>query len=83
MAELIRSQAQFMEKVNKPLQDESNSKSEVDELAITMAKLAKSKVELIMEMTRINVQIQPVPLKRLDEEMTLRATSCTQLGIKL
>ena len=83
MAELIRSQAQFMEKVNKPLQDESNSKSEVDELAITMAKLAKSKVELIMEMTRINVQIQPVPLKRLDEKMTLRATSCTQLGIEL
>ena len=58
-------------------------KSEVDELAITMAKLAKSKVELIMEKTKINVQIQPIPLKRLDEEMTQSATSCTQLGIAL
>ena len=48
-----------------------------------MVKLAKSRVELIMEKTRINVQIQPVPLKRLDKEMTLRATSCTQLGIEL
>ena len=36
-----------------------------------------------MEKRRINVQIQPVPLKRLDEEMTLRATSCTQLGIEI
>ena len=83
MAELGRSQAQFMEEVNKPLQEEPNSKSEVDELAIAMAKLAKSRAELIMEKTRINVQIQPVPLKRLDKEMTPRATSCTQLGIEL
>ena len=45
MAELRRSQAQFMEEVNKSLQEESNSKSEVDELAITMAKLAKSRAE--------------------------------------
>ena len=72
-----------MEEVNKPLQDESNSQSEVDELAITMAKLDKSRAELIMEKTRINVQIRPVPLKRWDEEMTPRATSCTQLGIEL
>ena len=77
MDELRKSQAQFMEEVNKPLQEESNSKSEVDELAITRAKLAKSRAELIMEKTMINVQIQPIPLKRLDEEMTLRATSCT------
>ena len=82
MSELRRSQAQFMEEVNKPLQEESNSKSEVDELALTMAKLAKSRDELIMEKTRINIQIQLVPLKRLDEEMTPRATSCTQLGIE-
>ena len=79
MAVIRRSQAQFMEEVNKPLQEESNSKREVDELAITMAKLAKSKAELIMEKRRINVQIKLVPLKRLDEEMTPRATSCTQL----
>ena len=83
MAELRRSQAQFMEELNKPLQEESNSKREVDELTITMAKLAKSRAELIMEKRRINVQITLVPLKRLDEEMTPRATSCTQLGIEL
>ena len=72
-----------MEEVNKPLQEESNSKSEVDELAITMAKLVKSRDELIMEKPGINVRIQPVLLKRLDEEMTLRATSCTYLGIEI
>ena len=55
LAKLRRSQAQFMEEVNEPLQDESNSKSEVDELAITMAKLAKSRAELIIEKTSINV----------------------------
>ena len=82
MAKHRRSQAQFMEEVNKPLQKKSNSKSEVDELAITMAKLAKSRAQLIMEKTRINIQIQPVPLKRLDEEMNPRATYCTQLGIE-
>ena len=43
MAELRRSQAQFMEEVNKPSQEESNFKSEVDELAITLANLAKSR----------------------------------------
>ena len=52
---LRRSQTQFMEEVNEPLKDESNSKSEVDELAITMAKLAKSRTELIIEKTSINV----------------------------
>ena len=57
MTELRRSQDQFIEEVNKPLQEESNSKSEVDELAVTMAKLAKSRAELIMEKTRIIVQI--------------------------
>ena len=49
MAELRRSQARFMEELNKPLQEESNSKNEVDELAITMTKLAKSRAKLIME----------------------------------
>ena len=82
MAELRISQAQFIEEVNKPLQEESNSKSEVDELAIMMAKLDKSRAKLIMEKTRINVQIQPVPLKRLDEETTAMAISCTQSTIK-
>ena len=48
-----------------------------------MVKLTKSRAELIMEKTRINVQIQPIPLKSLDEEMIPRSTSCTQLGIEL
>ena len=54
MAELRRfqvesgtSQAQFMEKVHTPSQEESKFESEVDELAITMAKLAKYRVELL------------------------------------
>ena len=40
-AELTTSQAHFIEKVNTPSQEKSNSESEVDELAIAMAKLAK------------------------------------------
>ena len=46
MAELRRSQAQFIEEMNKPSQEESNFKSEMDELAFTMAKLAKCGVDL-------------------------------------
>ena len=46
MAELRRSQAQFMEEVNEPSQEESNFKSEVDEWTFTMAKLAKCGVDL-------------------------------------
>ena len=44
-AESATSQAQFMEKVHTPSQEESKFESEVDELAITMAKLAKCRVE--------------------------------------
>ena len=32
-----------------------------------------------MELTRANVQILPIPFKRLKEKMALMATSCTQL----
>ena len=41
MDELRISQAQFMEEVNKPSQEELNFKGEVDELAFIMTKLAK------------------------------------------
>ena len=82
MAELRRSQAQLMEEVNKPLQEESNFKSEVDELAITMANLAKSRAGFFKEQTRINVQIQPIPLKSLEEKMTPMAISCTKSIVK-
>ena len=61
MAELRRSQAQFMEEMNNPSQEKTNFKSEVDELAITMANFAKSRVEFFKEEIRINVQIQPIP----------------------
>ena len=55
MAELRRSQAQLMEEVNKPSQEESNLKSEVDELAFTMTKLGKCGVDLSIkeEMTPV------------------------------
>ena len=85
MAELRRvqaksatSQAQFMEKVHTPSQEESKFESEVDELAITMAKLAKYRVELLKEETRTNVQIQPISLESLAKKKTPRVTSCTQ-----
>ena len=44
-AKLATSQAQFMEKVHTPSQKESKFESEVDELAITIAKLAKCMAE--------------------------------------
>ena len=59
------SQAQFMEKVCTPSQEESNVESKMDELAITMGKLAKCRAGLLMEETRTNVQIQPIPLESL------------------
>ena len=55
--ESATSQAQFMEKVHTPSQEESKFESEVDELAITMAKLAKCRAELLKGETRTNVQI--------------------------
>ena len=35
-----------------------------------------------MEVTRANAQIQPIPLKSLDEKMTPMVTSCTQSTIE-
>ena len=67
-----------MEKVNTPSQNESKLESEVDELAITMAKLVKCRVELLKGETRTNAQIQPIPLESLQKKKTPRVTSCTQ-----
>ena len=50
---------------------------------ITVAKLAKCRVELFMEETRTNVQTQPIPLESLEKKKTPRATSYTQLEIEL
>ena len=90
MAELRRvqidsatSQAQFMEKVHTPSQDESKFESEVDELAITMAKFAKCRAELLKRETRTNVQIHDIPLESLEKKKTSRVTSCTQLEMEL
>ena len=66
--ELTTSQVQFIEKVPTPSQEESNFESEVDELAITMSKLAKCRVELLKGETRTNVQIQPIPLESLEKK---------------
>ena len=82
MAELRKSQAQFMEEVHTPLQEKSNVKNGVDALAFTMAELAKTMDEMPKEEASVNIQIQPIPLKRLKEEMTPKATSYTQLGLK-
>ena len=54
----------------------------MDKLAITRAKLTLSMVEFFMEETKFNAQIQPIPLKILEEEMTLMVTSCTQSTIE-
>ena len=42
------------------------------------AECATSQVQL-MEVTRVNVQIQPMLFKRVKEEMAPMATSCTKL----
>ena len=49
----------------------------MDELAITKAKLTLSRAEFFMEKTKFNAQIQPIPLKSLEEEMTPMVTSYT------
>ena len=72
-----------METVHTPLQEESNFESEVDELAITMAKLAKCRAKLLKGETKTNVQIQPIPLESLEKKKTPRVTSCTQLEMEL
>ena len=48
-----------------------------------MAKLAKWRAKLFKEEASTNVQIQPIPLERLEEEMTLWATSYTQTKIEI
>ena len=58
-AKLATSQARFMEKVHTPSQDESNFESEVDELAITMAKLANYRAELLKGKRRTKFKFNP------------------------
>ena len=72
-----------MEEVNQPLQEELIFENEVDELAISMVELAKTRVELCMEETKANVQFQSIQLKSLEETRTLKATSHTQSEIKI
>ena len=82
MAALRKTQAQFMEEVHTPPQDESNVKNGVDELAFPMAELAKTMAEMPKEEGGFNIQIQPIPLKCLKEEMTPKVTSYTQLRLE-
>ena len=72
-AEFTTSQAQFMEEVNQPLQEELILENEVEELAISMAELAKSRTKLFMEERKAIVQFQSIPLKSLEETMTPKA----------
>ena len=80
-AEFETSQATFMEEVNQPPQ-ELIFENEVGELAISMAEFPKTRVELCMEETKANVQFKSIPLKSLEETITLKATSHTQSEIK-
>ena len=57
--------------------------NEVDELAISMVELAKSRTKLFMEETRVNVQFRSIPLKILEETMTLKVISHTQFDVKI
>ena len=50
-AKFETSQANFMEEVNQPPQEELIFENEVNKLAISKAKLAKARVELCMEET--------------------------------
>ena len=81
--EFATSQAQFMEEVNQPPQEELILENEVDELVISMAELAKSRTELLMEETKVNVQFQRIPLKSLEETMTPKAICNTQSDVKI
>ena len=66
-----------------PLQDKiTNLEATMVEWRKVKAELAKSRVELFMEETKANVQIQPILFKRLKEEMTPKATSYTQLRLE-
>ena len=82
MAALRKTQAQFIEDVHTPPQDESNVKNGVDELAFAIAELAKIVAEMPKEEASFNIQIQPKPLKHLKEEMTPKITSYTQLRLE-
>ena len=81
--EFETSQANFMEEVNQPPQEELIFENEVDELAISIAELTKTRAELCMEETKANVQFQSIPLKSLEETITPKATSHTQSEIKI
>ena len=81
--EFETSQANFMEEVHQTPQDELIFENEVDELAISMAELDKTRDELCMKETKANVQFQSIPLKSLDETITPKATSHTQSQIKI
>ena len=82
-AEFEPFQANFMEEVNQPPQEELIFENEVDELAISMAELAKARAELCMEETKANIQFQSKTLKSLEETITPKATSHTQSEIKI
>ena len=77
------SQTNFMEKVNQPPLEKLIFKNEVDELAISMPELVKTRAELCMEETKANVQCQSIPLKRLEETITPKATSHPLSKIKI
>ena len=47
-----------------------------------MVELAKTIAKMPKEEASVNIQIQPIPLKRLKEEMTPKAISYTQLGLE-
>ena len=68
--------------MSQPPQDESNVKNGEDELAFAMVELTKTMAKMPKEEASVNIQIQPIPLKRLKEEMTPKATSYTQLGLQ-
>ena len=72
-----------MEEMNQPPQEELIFENEVDELAISMAKLAKTRAELCMEETNANVQFQSIQIESLEETITPRSTSHTQYEIKI
>ena len=56
MAEHRKSQAQFMEEVHTPPQEESNVKNGVDEFAFTMTELIKTMAKMPKEEASVNIQ---------------------------
>ena len=82
-AEFATSQAQFMEEVNQPPQEELILENEVNELTISMVELAKSRTKLLLDETKANVQYQSIPPKSSEETMTPKAISHTQSDVKM